>query len=84
MSVHVEVLDPGDGPGEAERAALVRQGVCFRRIPQGWVGGGDHDWHPANLDAGVWYCSRCRRVERRTVEYPVSVQRYENPEDVPV
>jgi len=68
-TVTIEVLDPGDGPGENERAVLERQGVCFRRVPQGWLSNGDHDWHPVG-DLNTWYCSRCRRVERRTLTLP--------------
>ena len=84
MSVHVEVLDPGTEPPGGH---MGQDHVCYvlnGSYPNLAYQHREHDWHPADLDAGLWYCSRCRRVERRTVEFTVEAQRYANPEDVPV
>jgi hypothetical protein len=90
VSVHVEVLDPGVEP-PGGRPLDPEGAACFYLVGPSYMRAyqaREHEWHPANLDTeptarshvGIWYCSHCRRVERRTV----TIQQYANPEDVPV
>lgn len=72
--VITDVLDPGEQlppecasprPGEDECWAWTDTGVY-----RSWNIFGSHQWTPVNIseEGSLWFCSRCRRIERRRLE----------------